>query len=106
VRVLFDEESYRAVARSIVGADEGEPRWTPLLLGFRAHASCREPLRAAVPKQRDRFFTGCWRRIVRVVPAAAAPPETLARVRAEVVAVEAIERQPGPAAELKLVKRV
>src|SRR6476660_1302757 len=41
--VLLDEEgledSVRAVARSMVAADEGEPRWTPLLLEFWAHAS-------------------------------------------------------------------
>src|SRR5919204_3848463 len=35
------EDSYRAVAQSMVVADEGEPRWTPLLLEFWAHASRR-----------------------------------------------------------------
>ena len=59
--VLLDHddlaESYRAVARSIVAADEGEPRWTPLLLEFWAHASRRPALRAAVSERRERFFT-------------------------------------------------
>jgi AcrR family transcriptional regulator len=59
--VLLDEErledSYRAVARSMVAADEGEPRWTPLLLEFWAHASRRPALRAAVAERRERFFT-------------------------------------------------
>jgi AcrR family transcriptional regulator len=58
---LFDEESiedsFRAVARSIVAADEGEPRWTPLVLEFWAHASRRPALRAAVAERRERFFT-------------------------------------------------
>ena len=51
------EESYRAVARSMVAADEGEPRWTPLLLEFWAHASRSPELRAAVSERRERFFT-------------------------------------------------
>src|SRR4029077_8125041 len=59
--VLLDEErledSYRAVARSMTAADEGEPRWTPLLLEFWAHASRRPALRAAVFERRERFFT-------------------------------------------------
>ena len=59
--VLFDEarleDSYRAVARSMTAADEGEPRWTPLLLEFWAHASRRPALRAAVAERRERFFT-------------------------------------------------
>jgi AcrR family transcriptional regulator len=59
--VLLDErrleESYRAVARSMVAADEGEPRWTPLLLEFWAYASRRPALRAAVAERRERFFT-------------------------------------------------
>jgi len=59
--VLLDEEelidSFRAVARSMVAADEGEPRWTPLLLEFWAHASRRPGLRAAVAERRERFFT-------------------------------------------------
>jgi AcrR family transcriptional regulator len=59
--VLLDqqelEESYRAVGRSMVEADEGEPRWTPLLLEFWAHASRRDALRAAVAERRERFFT-------------------------------------------------
>ncbi len=58
--VIFDEEgledSYRAVARSMVAADEGEPGWTPLLLEFWAHASRRPALRAAVSERRERFF--------------------------------------------------
>jgi AcrR family transcriptional regulator len=58
--VLFDadglEDSFRAVARSMVAADEGEPRWTPLLLEFWAHSSRRPALRAAVAERRDRFF--------------------------------------------------
>jgi AcrR family transcriptional regulator len=58
--VLLDEEeledSYRAVARSMVEADEGEPRWTPLLLEFWAHASRRDALRTAVLQLRERFF--------------------------------------------------
>src|SRR4051794_18303352 len=40
--VLLDEKeleaSVRAVARSMLAADEAEPRWTPLLLEFQAHA--------------------------------------------------------------------
>ena len=64
VRVLTDvaldenrlEDSYRAVARSIVAADRAEPRWTPLLLEFWAHASRRDSLRAAVAERRERFF--------------------------------------------------
>lgn len=59
--VVLDEErledSYRAVARSMVAADEDEPRWTPLLLEFWAHASRRPALRAAVAERRERFFT-------------------------------------------------
>jgi AcrR family transcriptional regulator len=59
--VLLDQEqlveSYRAVARSMVAADEGEPRWTPLLLEFWAHASRRPALSAAVAERRERFFT-------------------------------------------------
>jgi AcrR family transcriptional regulator len=59
--VLLEEErledSYRAVARSITAADEGEPGWTPLLLEFWAHASRRPALRAAVSERRERFFT-------------------------------------------------
>ena len=51
------EDSYRAVARSIAEADEGEPRWTPLLLEFWAHASRRTELRSAVAERRERFFT-------------------------------------------------
>lgn len=51
------EDSYRAVARSIAEADEGEPRWTPLLLEFWAHASRRPELRSAVAERRERFFT-------------------------------------------------
>jgi AcrR family transcriptional regulator len=58
---IFDEEriedSFRAVARSIVAADEGEPRWTPLVLEFWAHASRRPALRAEVAARRERFFT-------------------------------------------------
>jgi AcrR family transcriptional regulator len=58
---IFDEEriedSFRAVARSIAAADEGEPRWTPLVLEFWAHASRRPALRAAVAERRERFFT-------------------------------------------------
>jgi len=58
--VLLDteslEDSYRAVARSMVAADEGEPGWTPLLLEFWAHASRRPHLRAAVAERRERFF--------------------------------------------------
>ncbi len=50
------EDSYRAVARSMVAADEGEPGWTPLLLEFWAHASRRPSLRAAVGERRERFF--------------------------------------------------
>jgi AcrR family transcriptional regulator len=64
VRVLTDvaldenrlEDSYRAVARSIVAADRAEPRWTPLLLEFWAHASRRDSLRAAVAERREEFF--------------------------------------------------
>lgn len=59
--VIFDEEhiedSFRAVARSIAAADEGEPRWTPLVLEFWAHASRRPALRTAVTERRERFFT-------------------------------------------------
>jgi AcrR family transcriptional regulator len=59
--VIFDEEelddSFRAVSRSMVAADEGEPRWTPLLLEFWAHSSRRPELRAAVSERRERFFT-------------------------------------------------
>jgi len=59
--VLLDEErledSYRAVARSMTAADEGEPGWTPLLLEFWAHASRQPALRAAVSERRERFFT-------------------------------------------------
>jgi AcrR family transcriptional regulator len=59
--VLLDEEqledSLRAVARSMSAADEGEPRWTPLLLEFWAHASRRPALRATVSERRERFFT-------------------------------------------------
>jgi hypothetical protein len=59
--VLLDEErledSFRAVSRSMVAADEGEPGWTPLLLEFWAHASRRPALRAAVAERRERFFT-------------------------------------------------
>jgi hypothetical protein len=59
--VLLDEDdlidSYRAVARSMVAADEGEPRWTPLLLEFWAHASRRPAVRTAVAERRERFFT-------------------------------------------------
>jgi AcrR family transcriptional regulator len=58
---IFDEtrieDSFRAVARSITAADEEEPRWTPLVLEFWAHASRRPVLRAAVAERRDRFFT-------------------------------------------------
>ena len=58
--VIFDEDSleasYRAVARSMVAADEGEPGWTPLLLEFWAHASRRPALTAAVSERRERFF--------------------------------------------------
>jgi AcrR family transcriptional regulator len=58
--VLLDaeslEDSYRAVARSMVAADEGEPRWTPLLLEFWAHASRRPALGEAVAERRERFF--------------------------------------------------
>lgn len=58
---IFDEEniedSFRAVAREITAADVGEPRWTPLLLEFWAHASRRPALRAAVTERRERFFT-------------------------------------------------
>jgi AcrR family transcriptional regulator len=58
---IFDEarleDSFRAVARSMVAADEGEPRWTPLLLEFWAHASRRPALRATVAERRERFFT-------------------------------------------------
>jgi AcrR family transcriptional regulator len=58
--VLFDEErledSYRAVARSMSAAEESEPRWTPLLLEFWAHASRRPSLRSAVAEGRERFF--------------------------------------------------
>ena len=50
------EDSYRAVARFMVAADEGEPRWTPLLLEFWAHASRRPALREAVAERRERFF--------------------------------------------------
>src|SRR6478672_11821965 len=59
--VLLDEErledSYRAVARSMTAADEGEPGWTPLLLEFWGHASREPALRAAVSERRARFFT-------------------------------------------------
>jgi len=59
--VLLDQESledsYRAVARSMTAADEGEPGWTPLLLEFWAHASRRPELRAEVSVRRERFFT-------------------------------------------------
>jgi AcrR family transcriptional regulator len=59
--VVLDEErledSYRAVGRSMVAADEGEPRWTPLLLEFWGHASRHPVLRAAVAERRERFFT-------------------------------------------------
>ncbi len=41
----------------MVAADEGEPRWTPLLLEFWAHASRRPALRTAVAERRERFFT-------------------------------------------------
>lgn len=58
---IFDEarleDSFRAVARSMTAADEGEPRWTPLVLEFWAHASRRPALRAAVAERRERFFT-------------------------------------------------
>src|SRR5215510_13178266 len=51
VDVMLDadglEDSYRAVARSMVTADEAEPGWTPLLLEFWAHASRRPELRTA-----------------------------------------------------------
>src|SRR5262249_22191535 len=59
--VVLDEErledSYRAVARSMVEADESEPGWTPLLLEFWAHASRRDSLRSAVAARRERFLT-------------------------------------------------
>jgi AcrR family transcriptional regulator len=59
--VLLDEESlegsFRAVSRSMVAADEGEPGWTPLLLEFWAHASRRPHLQKAVSERRERFFT-------------------------------------------------
>jgi AcrR family transcriptional regulator len=59
--VLLDQESleqsFRAVARSMTAADEGEPGWTPLLLEFWAHASRRPALRAAVAERRERFFS-------------------------------------------------
>ena len=58
--VVLDEErlqeSYRAVARSMVAADEREPRWTPLLLEFWTHASRQGPLRLAVSERRERFL--------------------------------------------------
>ncbi len=51
--VLLEQEhgqdSYRAVARSMATADEAEPRWTPLLLEFWAHASRRATLPGASP---------------------------------------------------------
>jgi AcrR family transcriptional regulator len=59
--VLLDEDSledsFRAVARSMVAADQGEPGWTPMLLEFWAHASRRPHLRKAVSERRERFFT-------------------------------------------------
>src|SRR4051812_9267257 len=58
--VTLDEEeleaSYRGVARSMVKADGGDPRWTPLLLEFWAHAPRRAALRTAVADRRERFF--------------------------------------------------
>ena len=51
------EDSFRAVSRSIAVADENEPRWTPLLLEFWAHASRRPALRADVTERRERFLT-------------------------------------------------
>jgi AcrR family transcriptional regulator len=58
--VLLDEDdleaSVRAVARSMIVAEEAEPGWTPLLLEFQAHASRRPALRTAVAERRERFF--------------------------------------------------
>jgi AcrR family transcriptional regulator len=58
--VLLDEKeleaSVRAVARSMLAADEAEPGWTPLLLEFQAHASRRPALSAEVAELRERFF--------------------------------------------------
>ncbi len=50
------EDSYRAVGWSMVSADLGEPRWTPLLLEFWGHASRRPALREAVADRREQFF--------------------------------------------------
>jgi AcrR family transcriptional regulator len=49
------EESYRAVARFRLEAEEDEPEWEPLMLEFWAYAR-REDLMAVIAEQRERFL--------------------------------------------------
>ena len=56
-------DAYRKVARSMTAADEGEPRWTPLLLEFFTHASRHEALRTQVASRRERFLDDIGRLI-------------------------------------------
>ena len=50
------DETYRAVARFRLEADEREPAWEPLLLEFWTYAARRDDLRAAVSERRERFL--------------------------------------------------
>jgi AcrR family transcriptional regulator len=50
------EESYRAVARFRLEAEEDEPEWEPLMLEFWAYAARREDLMAVIAEQRERFL--------------------------------------------------
>jgi AcrR family transcriptional regulator len=58
--VLFEddsaEDSYRTAARVFMATQAREPRWTPLVIEFTAHATRREPLRRAVVEIRERFL--------------------------------------------------
>ena len=50
------DETYRAVARFRLEADEREPAWEPLLLEFWTYAARRDELRAAVSERREWFL--------------------------------------------------
>jgi AcrR family transcriptional regulator len=50
------DESYRAVARFRLEAEEREPDWEPLLLEFWTYAARRRDLREAVSERRERFL--------------------------------------------------
>ncbi len=105
------EETYRAVARFRLEAEQREPEWEPLLLEFWTYAARRDDLREALAERRERFLD----LIASLIEELAArhgvtytiPAREVARGSAALLRGMVIERMLDPAASsLELLERM